>query len=138
MTEPASHPDAAHERANTFPWPPVLLVVALTAPWLAGSALPISWPGLDDIPAQIIGDAFGIAGLALIVWAIVVLRRAGTTVMPDKKSTALVMSGPYSYFRNPIYLGDAMVLLSVAELTKNIWYVLAAVIGMRPSPEPRS
>lgn len=113
-------------RANTFPWPPVLLVLAVLAAWLLGRFAPLPWPGLDDRPARIAGLAVGAAGLVLIVAAVLSLRRHETTVMPDKTSTALVTSGPYRFFRNPIYLGEVMALFGVAELTKNIWFVAAA------------
>ncbi len=120
--------DRASDRANTFPWPPVLFVVALTAALLAGRAVPLPWPGVDDGPARFIGLSFGLLGLALIALAIFALTRSGTTVLPDKASTALVTSGPYGYFRNPIYFGEVLVLLAAAELTKNLWFVAAAAL----------
>jgi protein-S-isoprenylcysteine O-methyltransferase Ste14 len=56
------------------------------------------------------------------------LRRQGTTVLPDAGATALVTSGPYRRFRNPIYLADCLILLGIAELTKNIWFVIGAAV----------
>ncbi len=46
-------------------------------------------------------------------------------MLPDVGATHLVTSGPYWRWRNPIYLADAMIMLGVAELTKNIWLVIA-------------
>ncbi|MFN0219724.1 MAG: methyltransferase family protein [Hyphomicrobium sp.] len=125
--EPSHHAnDPAAERANTFPWPPVLFALVIAAAWVLGRWGPIDWPGLDDAPAQFVGIFFGTAGVALVAWAIVTLRRHDTTVMPDGTSTALVTSGPYRRFRNPIYLGEALMLLAAAEITKNVWFVAAA------------
>jgi protein-S-isoprenylcysteine O-methyltransferase Ste14 len=121
-----SAPDSA--RANTFPWPPALLVAALVGSWLLGQFFPVAWPGLDDFPARAIGIGFGVAGLGLAVWSIRTLTGAGTTVMPHGRSSALVTTGPYARFRNPIYIADVLVLLCIAELTKNIWLVAAAVL----------
>lgn len=115
-------------QANTFPWPPVLLVLALAAAWLLGREAPLSWPGLDDAPARFIGLAIGAAGLLLIVSAVIALQRHQTTVMPHGVSTALVTSGPYSVFRNPIYLGEVMGFLGLAELSKNVWFIPAAFV----------
>lgn len=114
------------DRANTFPWPPVLLALAIAAAFLAGRYFPLDWPGMEDTPARIIGVAIGTTGLVLIVWAVASLWRHETTVMPDKSSTALVTTGPYTLLRNPIYLGEVMAMLGAAELTKNVWFIIAA------------
>lgn len=124
MTPAPSRP--ATDRANTFPWPPVLLVALVAAGWVLGRLIALPWPGTDDTPARIIGIGFGVIGVVLIAWAIVELRRAGTTVMPDQASSALVTRGPFARFRNPIYLGEVLLLLTTAELTKNLWFVAAA------------
>lgn len=121
-------PPQADDRANSFPWPPVLFAGVIGVGWLLTRHFPLTWPGTDDWPARIIGLGFGAAGIALSLAAIVTLRRHGTTVMPDGRSTALVTSGPYVRFRNPIYLGEVLLLLSVAEITKSFWYVAAAAL----------
>ena len=128
MTDANTKSDPAASRANSFPWPPVLLVIALIGTWLLGRIFPAAWPGVNDLPARAIGISFGIAGIGLAVWSIRALSRARTTVMPHGKSTALVTSGPYARFRNPIYIADVLILLCIAELTKNIWLVAAAVL----------
>lgn len=122
---PASIDDRA-ARANSFPWPPVLFVAAIASAWTMGAVLPVSWPGTDDLAARVIGIGFGLAGVALVAWAIIELRQGNTTVMPNGVSAALVTTGPYARFRNPIYLGEVLILLAVAELTKNVWFVAAA------------
>ncbi len=114
--------------ANVFPWPPVLLVSAIAAAWLLTRSAPLPWPGLDDTPAHWVGLGFGIAGLLLIVFALKALVEHRTTFLPNKASTALVTTGPYARFRNPIYLGEALLLLYAAEITKSVWFVAAALI----------
>jgi protein-S-isoprenylcysteine O-methyltransferase Ste14 len=128
---PADHlkdiPDNT-ERPSQVPWPPILLVGVIATAIALGYVAPIAWPGLDDEPARIIGRSVGIAGIALLAWAIVTLRQHDTTLLPDVGATHLVTSGPYWRFRNPIYLGDTMILLGAAELTKNLWLVIAAAV----------
>lgn len=114
------------ERANTFPWPPVLFVAAVAAALGFGRVFPVSWPGVDDSAARFIGIAIGVTGVALVAWAVRTLMKAGTTVLPDRTSDVLVTSGPYWRFRNPMYLGNAMILLGLAEITKNVWFVAGA------------
>ena len=48
--------------------------------------------------------------------------------LPNQAADALVTTGPYNRFRNPIYIADVMLLLGMAELTKNIWFVIGAAI----------
>lgn len=126
MTE-TKIPGSPTGRANTFPWPPVLFFAAIAAGLLASWLLPLPWPGLDDVPAHAIGLGFGAIGLALIALGIKALVQHGTTVRPDKTSTTLVTNGPYAWFRNPIYLGEVLLLFAGAELTKSIWYVAAGL-----------
>jgi protein-S-isoprenylcysteine O-methyltransferase Ste14 len=125
--EPIQSADTA-DRPSTVPWPPIVLVAVIIAAIALNDLAPVSWPGLDDAPARAIGLGIGIIGIILLVWAILTLRRNGTTVLPDVGATQLVTSGPYWRYRNPIYLADAMILLGAAELTKNIWLVAAAAV----------
>lgn len=121
MTE-TSH--GSSERPSAFPWPPVLLVLVIAAAWILEMLLPLPWPGVGDTASRIAGLGLGAAGLVLLVWAIITLRRAGTTVLPDTGATALVTDGPFRFRRNPIYLADMIILLGIAELTRNLWLVL--------------
>jgi protein-S-isoprenylcysteine O-methyltransferase Ste14 len=116
------------DRPSRIPWPPILLVGILAAAAALGYMRPLPWPGLDDWPARAVGLGLGIAGIALMILSILALRRHGTTVLPHVGASALVTSGPYRRFRNPIYLADCLILLGVAELTKNIWFVVGAVV----------
>jgi protein-S-isoprenylcysteine O-methyltransferase Ste14 len=114
--------------ATAFPWPPVLLVGAIALAWLLTVIVPLPWPGLDDTPAHWIGQIFGLAGLLLIVSAFGALMAHRTTCLPNRASTTLVTTGPYRRFRNPIYLGEALLLLWGAEITKSVWFVAAALL----------
>jgi protein-S-isoprenylcysteine O-methyltransferase Ste14 len=116
------------ERPSRIPWPPLLLVGVLAAAVVLGRVSPLPWPGLDDWPARAVGLGLGATGVVLLIFAILTLRRHGTTVLPDVGATALVTSGPYRRFRNPIYLADCLILFGLAEITKNIWFVIGAAV----------
>jgi protein-S-isoprenylcysteine O-methyltransferase Ste14 len=89
--------------------PPVWLVGCVVLAWWIGRADPLalsfggSWVGL---PA---GALIG-GGIILWVLAIIEMRKWKTTVIPHQEATHLVTSGIFKRSRNPIYLGDALVL----------------------------
>lgn len=114
------------ERPSRFPWPPVLWFSSMFAAWLLQRLWPLHWPGLDDTAARVIGVAIGAGGVLIFAWAFWALRASGTTILPDKGADVLVTSGPFRRFRNPIYLAQVMILLGLAEMTKNVWFVVFA------------
>lgn len=120
--------DKYHDRPSAVPWPPILWfgLMALALP--AQRQWPLGWPGIDDLAARIVGWGLGLGGVALFIWAAVALARAGTTILPDKGSDVLVTTGPFQRFRNPIYLAQVMVLLGLAEFTKNPWFIAFAFV----------
>ncbi len=124
--------NGAAKRPSAVPWPPLLIVATAVAAIALGVLLPFPWPGLDDGPARIVGLSFGVIGVALFLWSGYELSRHKTTVMPHKGSDALVTTGPYRVLRNPIYVADVLIFLAVAEVTKNIWFVLLlpAFVGL--------
>jgi protein-S-isoprenylcysteine O-methyltransferase Ste14 len=115
-------------RPSTIPWPPLLLAAVVLGGWVAGLLYPIRWPGLDDPAARLVGYALGAAGIALMVWALVTLHRAGTTFEPHKGADRLVTDGPFAWRRNPIYLGHVLILLGLAQLTYNVWFAILAPV----------
>ncbi|KAB2911883.1 MAG: isoprenylcysteine carboxylmethyltransferase family protein [Hyphomicrobiaceae bacterium] len=113
-------------RPSSIPWPPILLVAAVGGAIVLGRIYPLSWPGLDDWPAQAVGYGIGAAGLALVAWGIVTLHRAGTNVRPDRGADRLITEGAFRFRRNPIYMGDVLILLGLAQVTGNIWFAILA------------
>jgi protein-S-isoprenylcysteine O-methyltransferase Ste14 len=58
--------------------------------------------------------------IGLILWAALLFKRAGTNIRPFLPSTALVLSGPYRFTRNPMYLGMAGTLLGAGVFMGSI------------------
>lgn len=118
----------AGSRPSAVPWPPVLLVVAIAAGFALRHLYPLTWPGLDDRPAQVIGYGLGIAGLALMGWGLATLAFARTNVWPHRQADRLVTAGPFHIWRNPIYMGEVLILLGLAQATYNIWFAILAPV----------
>jgi protein-S-isoprenylcysteine O-methyltransferase Ste14 len=113
-------------RPGAIPWPPILLLAAIVGSTALGRMAPLGWPGLGDAPARLVGLGFGLAGVAILVWAALTLRRHRTTILPHRGASSLVTDGPYRWRRHPIYVGDMFVLFGIAEMTRNVWFVVAA------------
>ena len=130
-------------RPSALPWPPVLLAAALGGGALLGRLYPLAWPGLDDLPARVIGYGLGALGIALAAWGLLTLYRADTTALPHKRVDRLVTHGAFHFRRNPIYMGEVLVLLGLAQVTGNIWLAImaplfaVAVLWLAILPEER-
>jgi protein-S-isoprenylcysteine O-methyltransferase Ste14 len=99
--------------------PPVYYV----AGFLVGVALEIVFP--TDWPSTAVRVAAAlIAGGAWLAFdgaAMVVFRRAGTSMVPMNPTTALVTSGPYRVTRNPMYVGMAFLYVALAFAFGVMW-----------------
>ncbi|MBK1658107.1 methyltransferase family protein [Paracraurococcus ruber] len=100
-------------------------------PLLVGGLVLLGWllRGLAPLPAGAPqpGLAFVVMGLglALSVWTVAVMVRAGTDPMPHKPDQALVERGPFRLSRNPIYLGFLLVAAGIALRLGDLWPWLA-------------
>ena len=72
-------------RPSAIPWPPLLSGAAIGAAVWLGRSHPLPWPGIDDLPAKVIGYGLGILGVGLMAWGAITLLRADTTVLPHKR-----------------------------------------------------
>src|SRR5438067_231788 len=106
--------DAPTDTANVLAPPPFLYGGAL----VAGLALQRAFPfaALPRRPARPLGLALIGLGLALGGSGFRAMRRAGTAVDPREPSTALVVSGPFRYTRNPLYLSLTLFYAGIAAL----------------------
>jgi protein-S-isoprenylcysteine O-methyltransferase Ste14 len=101
-----------------FP-PPLLFAAGIVAGVLLDRALPLAPP--PGSWRLIMGALLVAGGLLLDVLALLVMRRARTTVLPWGSASALVTRGPFALSRNPIYLGYALEHAGVALLLGSWW-----------------
>jgi protein-S-isoprenylcysteine O-methyltransferase Ste14 len=89
--------------------PPVWLMGFAAAAWWQAERLGM---GLTFGPvwADLAGGLLVGGGILLMVLALTEMRRARTTIIPHLDASALVTSGIFKRSRNPIYLGDALIL----------------------------
>ncbi len=104
-----------------FP-PPVLflgyLVGAIVLQWLV--PFPFPWP----IPFRILGGVVLIGGFLLAASAVREMRRMHAAPDRHQPVAALVTTGPFSFTRNPIYLGFLLIYLGFTILAGTIWGII--------------
>ena len=107
-----------------FRWidiPPGWLALSVGAAWGLDALVPGLGFGLSW--SRVLGDgliALGLCTMGLALWEFL---RAKTTFVPRQVPSAFLKRGIYRLTRNPIYLGDAMVLAGLILR----WDVLAAL-----------
>lgn len=89
--------------------PPVWLALALVLAWAQARHFDMGL-GFGGQWADFVGGLLVGGGLVLIALAAYEMFRQRTTIIPNREAGRLVTTGIFSRSRNPIYLGDAMIL----------------------------
>ena len=105
--------------------PPIWLVGFILLAWGISVVLPerslqFPWQGILAISLFLIGIL--LTGLAAFEMA-----KARTTIIPHRTADALVTKGVFRWTRNPIYLGDALILISFV-----LWFQVAVGLFLVP------
>jgi protein-S-isoprenylcysteine O-methyltransferase Ste14 len=118
------------ERPNSLPWPPIIFVAAIAVSMVLHVLYPLPWVGqpLSAI-LFVLGWLLIAAFVALNVWAIRAMRRAGTTVRPDRATDHLVADGPFAFSRNPLYLAGTVLVLGLGLVSGIVWFLPLAILA---------
>lgn len=120
-------PDTPYaDRPNRFPLPPLIFVGALALGYGLHALAPVALP--LAMAFKVAGALALGAGLALILWSSSTLARAGTAVLPHHAATRLVKTGPFGWSRNPIYLGEALIIAGFGGVEGALGYFVAACV----------
>lgn len=96
------------------PWPPAYFFGALVCQFIFDFFFPIYRFSSGLSTAS--GGALVLAGSFLVLTSIWLFKRKNTPVQPFSQPLALIISGPFRWTRNPIYLGMFFALLGIALL----------------------
>lgn len=107
--------------------PPAIALLVAIAMWAISRITP-----LLGVPRNISVLATGtlvLAGLAFAIAGVVAFRRAGTTIHPTRpqETSALVSSGVYRISRNPMYVGQLLILVAWAVFLSSAWSLAGPV-----------
>jgi protein-S-isoprenylcysteine O-methyltransferase Ste14 len=97
-----------------------------------GVALNKFFPHMGFIgPVRAVGLAVAIIGFAGVgLPGIIALRRAGTSPNPNQPTTALVVTGPYRFTRNPLYLSMALIYAGIAFIAVSAGALVLLPVAM--------
>jgi protein-S-isoprenylcysteine O-methyltransferase Ste14 len=73
---------------------------------------------------RVAGFVFVVAGIAFAASALGIFKKAKTTTVPFETPSTLVISGPYRFTRNPMYVGLTLIYLGVAGTRSEMWPVI--------------
>ncbi len=113
-------------------WPPVALGVPL-AGGLGLSAVagePIPWPEQRVGAAVVLVVAFALWN----GWSLVLFHRHATGLLPGEPTTDLLVRGPFSISRNPLYVGLVALYVGIALAVPSAWALVllpAGVVALR-------
>lgn len=108
------------QRPRTLIPPPAPYVAAVFAGWW----LDRHWHALawdDGAVSTYAGWALLGIGLSLFAWTLWTFYRHRTTVNPYGSATSLCTDGPFRFSRNPIYLGDWLIVVGISLLLNTLW-----------------
>ena len=115
---------------SKVPWPPIVYFLAILAAIALGLLYPLPWitePLSDLLYAA--GWLALVGVVAIYYSAMQTLKRAKTTIRPDRPSEHLVTSGAFSFTRNPIYFANTVLMIAIGLITANVWFIVLAVIA---------
>ena len=118
--------DAAATASGVIIRPPLAWALAVIAGFALDWLEPLPFLP-DDCPQACSGPLVFVLALALGVWAIDTMTRAGTNVPTNRPTTAIVESGPYRFTRNPIYMGMFGGLIGLGIAFDNLWLLAMLV-----------
>jgi protein-S-isoprenylcysteine O-methyltransferase Ste14 len=107
--------------------PPLWLLICVLLGWAQATYLPVGPAG--GAVTDLLGGLLVGAGILLILLAVFEFRKHSTTIVPHLAPDRLLTEGIFSRTRNPIYLGDVLILAGLL-LRWEAWLALPLVAGL--------
>jgi len=83
---------------------------------------------LLTFPSNLTGVLLGLLGLLIMVWGRNTFQKQGVLLRPGSKSRTIVKNGPFTFTRNPMYLGMITTLLGVSIILGSLISLIAPAI----------
>ncbi len=95
-----------------------------------GLGLDFIFPSLRIIPSpfNLLGWIILVAGIGIGAWGFMHFQKRGANINPYAEPNKMVTDGPYRFTRNPMYLGNLLMILGIAVLVGTLLPLLASVV----------
>jgi protein-S-isoprenylcysteine O-methyltransferase Ste14 len=102
--------------------PPLIIGGPFIAGWILQWLIPLRLPLRGFSLA--LGLLSGVLASALLITAHTAFRQALTSMLPARRSRALITTGPFQLTRNPLYLGLVLLYGSICLIAGAVWPLL--------------
>jgi protein-S-isoprenylcysteine O-methyltransferase Ste14 len=95
--------------------------------YLAGLVIGLGLGYLAPTPFLPRSIAYGLGAVLILIAASIIISarrmmlRAGTAIKPTIPTTALVITGPFRFTRNPLYVGATLFYVGIAVAARSLW-----------------
>jgi protein-S-isoprenylcysteine O-methyltransferase Ste14 len=115
------------DNPGVIAFPPLIWVVCALLSALGHLIFP--QPMMPRGLALTLGITLVVLAPAMVAWAILTMRAAGTNVDPAKPALTIVRKGPYRLTRNPMYLGLCLLQAALGFILDD-WLTLLFVVPL--------
>jgi protein-S-isoprenylcysteine O-methyltransferase Ste14 len=120
--------DTPGERGARVRFPPPLVFLSALLLGVAMDRYVAAAPMPFDRSIRIgLGVVVALCGVALLVSSRMHFSRTGQSVIPWKPTPELIFQGPYTFTRNPMYVGMTLLVVGLGVALSNRWIVAFAV-----------
>ena len=103
--------------------PPRLYLIAFTVSVILHLVHPVTVTD-QTLYRMAIGVTLLVINAILVRWAFVTMHTAQTSPNPFESSTALVVTGPFKFSRNPVYVAMTGLYFAAALIINSLWPLL--------------
>lgn len=105
--------------------PPLIFLAGLVTGWLLDRlVMPFAIASAVSRWQFALGTVLIVLGAMLAAWGAGTFRRRGTSMLPFRPASAMVVEGPYRFTRNPMYVGMTLAYLGATALVDSWWPLL--------------
>jgi protein-S-isoprenylcysteine O-methyltransferase Ste14 len=106
--------------------PPILVVILLVIVGLLALFFPV--PAIAIPFHAFVGTLLVALGIGIGAAGFATFKQCGTPVRPGAEPALLVMTGPFRFTRNPMYLGLLTVLIAAFFVSQSPYFLLPPVL----------